>query len=557
MKFEFSPPINANSLDHTIIERIWQRDPDLWKPNDDAHAAVIKNRLGWLDVVAKMRAGLDDLLQFQTDVKTAGFANAVLLGMGGSSLCPEVLRTSFGRQPGFPAFHVLDTTDPAAILELTGAIDPRTTLFIAASKSGTTLETRSHLEYFWNAVTDSGAEDPGKNFVVITDPGSPLLQVAQERNFRRAFENPSDIGGRYSALSYFGLVPAAVIGIDLPRLLQTAEHASAACRERPDTNPGFQLGTFFGQEKAEGRDKITILTPDVIGEFSLWAEQLIAESTGKEGRGLIPIGSEPIGRPEVYSGDRLFVALEAPDQGQEYTQKLDALAAAGVAMTRGKLADVFDLGAEFFAWEFATAVAAVSLQIDPFDEPNVQESKDNTKKMLQTFESTGSLPAQPASVTSGETEFFGASAATDVPQALNGFLEENVRPGDYVAIMAYCNPSESNLKSLQSFRVAIRNQYEIATTLGFGPRFLHSTGQLHKGGPNTGVFIQITVDDQRDVPIPGQPFGFSTLKQAQAAGDLQSLHDHERRAVRVHIKGDLAGNLQQITGAIQSVISSS
>jgi transaldolase / glucose-6-phosphate isomerase len=532
-----------------VAERIWHRDPDLWKPGDAAHAAVIRNRLGWLDVVAAMREQLASLTALTAEVRDAGWRDCVLLGMGGSSLCPEVLRSSFGSAEGQPTLHVLDTTDPLAIVRVSRAIDPKTTGYIVSSKSGTTLETLSHLAHFWE-VTTAVSDQPGSHFIAVTDPGTQLAGTAPERGFRHLFENPPDIGGRYSALSLFGLVPAAVIGIDIDLLLRRAAGMRRNCAAGVpgDINCGLALGTVMGTLHDAGRDKVTILAPRSVEAFSLWAEQLIAESTGKEGKGLIPIGDEPIGEPGVYSDDRLFVALRIGDDAA-FDRSVDALKQAGHPVVGFDLEDKYDLAAEFFRWEFATAVAGAHLGIDPFDEPNVRESKDNTQAVLQQYETSGALPDEQAAVTDGALRVYGDAKGNSASGALAAHLD-TANPGDYVALMAYVTPDDANHDALQHLRLAIRDSRRLATTLGFGPRFLHSTGQLHKGGPNTGVYIQITADDGADVPIPGQRFTFSILKRAQAAGDLQSLRDHGRRVIRVHIAGDLDAGLASLADAV-------
>ena len=534
-----------------VARRIWARDAALWKPGDAAHAKVIGNRLGWLDVVETMRAEVPRLLGLTAEVREAGFRNCVLLGMGGSSLCPEVLRSSFGSAAGQPELHVLDTTDPAAIASLTDSLDPRTTLFIVASKSGTTLETLSHLAHFWEWMGGAASPEAGQHFICITDPGSELAATARERRFRHVFENPPDIGGRYSALSFFGLVPAAIIGIEVDDLLERAAQASRQCHAGvpPDLNPGLALGTVLGLLQRSGRDKVTILAPPRIAAFSLWAEQLIAESTGKEGRGLIPIGDEPIGEPAAYGDDRVLTVLRLRDDGSGFAGEVGALESAGIPTVSMQLDDLLDLAAAFFEWEFATAVAGAELQIDPFDEPNVKESKDNTRKVLDGYESSGRLATEEPSATADGISVYGSGAQHDADAAVAAFLAQ-ARRGDYVALMAYVTPNTENEAALQRFRAAIRDEHRVATTLGFGPRFLHSTGQLHKGGPDTGLYLQITTDDSIDVPIPGQRFGFSILKQAQAQGDLQSLRDHGRRVIRLHVTGDLAVGLSRLTDSV-------
>ena len=541
-----------------IVERIWKRDPDLWKPGDPAHAAVIRNRLGWLDSPATMQGQVADLTAFAGDVRAAGFTAAVLLGMGGSSLCPEVLRTSFGSTAGFPVLHVLDTTDPQAVAALQQRLDLPHTLFIVASKSGSTLETLSHLAHFWQAVATAGVAEPGRNFVAITDPRSPLQQMAVDRRFRRVFENPADIGGRYSALSFFGLVPAAVMGLDVALLLERAMAMRASCAVGTPLrlNCGLTLGGALSQEQAQGRDKVTILAPPRIAAFSLWAEQLIAESTGKEGCGLIPVGGEPIGDPAVYAGDRLFVALRLGAEAGDLDREVERLVGAGLPVVVLELRDVHDLAAEFFRWEFATAVAAVPLGIDPFDEPNVKESKDNTRTVLAGFEATGTLSEEKPSASSDGLRLYGGAAGASVRDALLDHLGQ-VRPGDYVATMAYIDPTARNDAALAELRTAIRDAHRVATTVGFGPRFLHSTGQLHKGGPNTGVYLQLTADDRVTIDIPGQSFGFGTLIAAQAEGDLRSLRSHGRRVIRIHAEGEVTDVIGQLTRWVRDAAAAS
>jgi transaldolase/glucose-6-phosphate isomerase len=541
----------ASESTREVARRIWDRDANLWKPGDPAHAAVIDNRLGWLDVIGTMREALPRLIALSADVQQAGMRNCVLLGMGGSSLCPEVLRSSFGSAAGQPELHVLDTTDPGAIAQLTDRLDPRTTLFVVASKSGTTLETLSHLAHFWEWMTSAGVLDAGRHFICITDPGSPLADTARDRDFRQLFENPADIGGRYSALSFFGLVPAAIIGIDIEAFLERAEHMRQQSQPGvpADLNPGLALGTVLGLLQRSGRDKVTILAPPRIAAFSLWAEQLIAESTGKEGKGLIPIGDEPIGEPVVYGDDRILTVLRLRDDDPDFDAEVGALRTAGIPGVTMQLDDLLDLAAEFFRWEFATAVAGAALGIDPFDEPNVKESKDNTRRVLDQYVKDGRLADEPATATDDGISVFGAPGRQDIDSALTEFLSA-VRPGDYVALMAYVTPNSENEAALQRLRVAIRDEHRVATTLGFGPRFLHSTGQLHKGGPDSGLYIQVTAADAVDVSIPGQPFTFSILKQAQAQGDLQSLRDHGRRVIRLHIRGDLALGLSRLTDSV-------
>jgi glucose-6-phosphate isomerase len=478
-----------------VAERIWRRDHTVWK--DDP--TEIANRLGWLTVTDLMRERVGELEAFAARAAADGFETAVLLGMGGSSLAPEVFMRTFGAAEGALELIVLDTTHPAAIERVTRELDLETTLFVVASKSGTTTETRSHLAHFRGLSPDAG------RFVAITDPGTPLEQLARAEGFREVFVNPEDIGGRYSALSFFGLVPAALIGAPLHGLLDRADAMRRASELSGPaaSNPGVALGALIGEAARAGRDKLTLLLPEEIAGFGDWVEQLVAESTGKEGTGVVPVVGEPLGDPERYGEDRVFVASGAVDG-------VDALEGAGNPVVRLQFEDREQLGGEIFRWELATAVAGHVLGINPFDQPNVQEAKDATNQILET----------------GRVEDPGLDDL--------GPLLKEIAAGDYVALMAYLDPTSESADELGRARVAIRDRYRVATTVGFGPRFLHSTGQLHKGGANNGVFIQV-VDGERetDVPIPGRDYTFGTLIDAQALGDLRSLRARGRRVARV------------------------
>jgi len=521
-----------------VVQRIWEHDADLWKAGDRKHAAEITQRLGWLDVVAWMRERLPEVQRIAAEIRSEGITDVVVLGMGGSSLAPEVLRRSFGARDGHPRLHVLDTTDPAAVKQLTDQLDPRRALFVVSSKSGGTVETLSHFAHFFDVLTSAGVDDPGKHFVAVTDPGTSLGALASTHGFRHVFENRPDIGGRYSALSYFGMVPACFAGIDVATLLDRAAKMTAQCRPEvyPPLNAGLVLGTTMGLLHGVGRDKVTILAPPPIASFGLWAEQLIAESTGKEDRGLVPVAGEPAGAPEHYGGDRLFVVLRLGDD-EPFDGAIKALEDSDQPVITLQLDDLYDLGAEFFRWAFAVAVAGASLQIDPFDQPNVQESKDNTKAVLQGWLRDGSLPKP-------------QGAGPDEVRA----LIDQAAEGDYVAILAYVPPSPEHEALLQELRVAIRDRRNVATTVGFGPRYLHSTGQLHKGGANTGVFLEITSDDAVDVPIPGEKYSFSVLKQAQAIGDLETLRAHGLPAERVRLDGDRVAALRALTAKVKEML---
>lgn len=488
-----------------VPRRIWGRDPTVWK--DDPKTPEITDRLGWLGVGEMMAQQVKVLASFSDDVR-AQFDRVVLCGMGGSSLAPEVLWRTFGRRSGYPALLVLDTTDPRAVADAASA-DLTRTLFLVSSKSGTTQETDCLFRCFWERTAGRGAQ-----FVAITDPGTPLAELAGVRGFRRLFLNPSDIGGRYSALSYFGLVPAALIGIDVGVLLHRAHRMAEACAAFVPArhNPAAWLGAILGEAALAGRNKATFVLPRALGSFGLWVEQLIAESTGKEGKGILPVAGEPLGQPEVYGRDRVFIALTLKGESDpESTARLEALTAAGHPVVRLLLEDTWDLGQEFFRWEFATAVAGAILRINAFDQPNVAESKQNTKEVLAQRQP----PATPAS-------------AADIDRVLAA-----IKPGDYLAMMAYLPPTSHNDRRLAAVREKLRDRLKVATTLGYGPRFLHSTGQLHKGGPPVGHFLQITERVAQDVPIPGLPYSFGQLEAAQAEGDLRALRGRGRPALRI------------------------
>ncbi len=540
--------------------RVWEKDPALWKPNPEEQSEIT-DRLGWLTVVDEMIAALPRLVEFREDVRAAGFTHAVLLGMGGSSLAPEVLRRTFGVGEGLPDLIVLDSTDPATLLDVERRIELPRTLFIVASKSGGTIETLSHFTYFYEKVRAIAGNDAGAQFVAITDPDTKLDQLAQSHRFRAIFRNPPDIGGRYSALSYFGLVPAALIGVDVGKLLERANVMRNACQGGVPAheNPGIWLGVIMGTLAQHGRDKVTLTISPEIGTFGYWIEQLIAESTGKEGRGLLPVEGETLGLRGDYGTDRLFVYIRT-DKGYAPAQDeaVERLMANGEPVVTLAIADAYDVGAEFFRWEFATAMAGAVIGINAFDQPNVQEAKDNTNKLLAEYAQTGALPQPPAllrtehvSVVAGGEQARRLADAVSLQAALESFAEES-RAGDYLALLAYIERTPETETALQTIRLRLRNLRRIATTLGYGPRFQHSTGQLHKGGPNTGLFIQFVANDTVDAPIPGEPYTFSVLKQAQALGDLQSLQAHGRRVVRVHLGRDIAAGLDEVVRAVEA-----
>jgi transaldolase / glucose-6-phosphate isomerase len=519
--------------------RLWAKDSTLWSA-DPAKREEIRDRLGWLNVAEKMLEHAPELRELA--VHGRAYSDVVLLGMGGSSLCPDVFRNTFGTIKGHPRLHVLDTTDPATILAVRAKIRIQDTLFIVASKSGETTETLSHFAYFWDQVkANGGAGKAGRHFAAITDPGTSLEKLATEHGFRWIFPNPPDIGGRYSALSYFGLVPAALMGVNVGELLERAVEMAHSCADSvpADANPGVWLGAVLGQLAAGGRNKLTLIASPRIATFGYWVEQLIAESTGKQGKGIVPVEGESVGKPAVYAADRVFVYIRM--DSDPANRAVQALEKAGQPVVTLTLRDKLDLGGEFLRWEIATAIAGSILGIDAFDQPNVQESKDNTKKVLAVFKAKGKLP--PADSTP-------AAKARPGLKTLLG----KAKPGAYFAIMAYATRTPASEAAIAAIRTAVRDRTHIATTSGYGPRFLHSTGQLHKGGPKTGLFLQIVQDDTRDVPIPGQTFTFSVLKQSQSLGDLQSLTSRRLPVLRVTLGREPAAGWKALTAAVKSAV---
>jgi glucose-6-phosphate isomerase len=476
----------------------------------------------------------------------------VHMGMGGSSLAPLVFERTFDPGDHGLPLTVLDTTDPATILRIEDEVPVANTLFIVASKSGTTAEPLAFGDYFYAQVRAEKGDRAGENFVAITDPGSPLVDLAQERAFRRTFLNFPDIGGRYSALSYFGLVPAALLGVDVAELLDRAlrmVHACASC-VKLGHNPGVALGAALGELGRQGRDKVTFLVPEAISTLGMWLEQLLAESTGKEGTGLLPVALEPAGDPAVYGDDRFFAYLRLQGAGEgDLEDRVAALRRSGQPVVTIQMDDHLDLGQEFFRWEIATATAGAILGINAFNQPNVQESKDNTNRLLDVVRDGGKLPEEKPVLVDGALSLYADDAAPTVARTLARFLDQ-ARPGDYVALMAYLSETPAIDQALQAIRLKLRDRLKLATTLGYGPRFLHSTGQFHKGGPNTGLFLQLTADDAEDAAVPGEPYSFGVLKRAQALGDLEALREHGRRVMRFHLGDDVDGGLKALAEAI-------
>jgi transaldolase / glucose-6-phosphate isomerase len=534
------------------IARIWKRDPTVWSDQPEHHK-IIANSLGWLTVPRQVLERVSELKTFALEIRAAGFTHAVVLGMGGSSLCPEVLRQSFGSRLGYPELLVLDSTVPAAVAHIESQVKLESTLFIVASKSGSTTEPQMFERYFYERVKQLKGANAGENFVAITDPGTLLENQAKKLGYRKTFVNWPGIGGRYSALSFFGMVPFALMGGDVEALLERAVAAAKACEsEDVAANPGAALGALLGVLANKGVDKLTLMASKEIASLGLWIEQLVAESTGKEGKGIVPVAGEALGEPKDYGKDRVFAFIAVGEGDAETNAKLAALDRAGFPVVQQQLSGPLDLGATFFVWEFATAVASSLLKIDAFDQPNVQESKDNTKRLLAEFVAKGSLPQQTPLVQEGAVKLFTEDQALGktLDAAIAAHLKE-VHPGDYVAITQYFLETPEADALVQQLRLAVRAKTRVATTTGYGPRFLHSTGQLHKGGGNNGVFLQLTSEDAKDVPIPGEPFGFSVLKQAQALGDLESLVKHGRRAVRIDLGLDVLAGLRRLLQAVE------
>lgn len=544
------------------VRRLWARDATLWTGTDEG------NWLGWLGITEDQLAQSQHLKGIATEVKEAGFSHVLLLGMGGSSLGPEVLEITFGRQAGFPDFHVLDSTDPAQVKAFENKVDLANTLFIVSSKSGGTLEPNIFKQYFFERARQViGAEKAGERFIAITDPGSKMQHVAESDGFRYVFFGLPSIGGRYSALSNFGMVPAAIMGIDALRFLDRTDEMVTACSSSVpvEQNPGVVLGTILGVLAKQGRDKVTLITSPGLSDLGAWLEQLVAESTGKEGKGLIPVDLEQVGPPELYGKDRVFAYIRlssAPDAAQDAA--VAALEQAGQPVVRIAVADIYDLGQEFFRWEIATAVAGAIMGIHPFNQPDVEASKVATRKLTAEYEKTGKLPPEKPILEEQGIKLFtddkNAAAlkqAAGRDQSLAGYLTAHLNrlaAGDYCALLAYLEQNDAHQEQLQAMRHVIRDAKRVATCLGFGPRFLHSTGQAYKGGPNTGVFLQITCDDAADLPVPGQRYTFGVVKAAQARGDFEVLAARERRALRVHLGPDVRAGLTMLHEIVRSAL---
>ena len=534
MSNNFSTQLLDQLLRERTVSRIWARDIGTWQAAPgSADARSIETRLGWLDVAQTMAPHMQRVVALGAAAKQERVEAVYLLGMGGSSLCAEVLRSVYGIAAGYPELYVLDTTDERTITAAAGRIDPARTWFLVASKSGGTVEVASMERFFWSKMSAALGAPAGRHFIAITDPGTALQALAESRGYREVFINPPDIGGRFSALSLFGLVPSALIGAPVRDILAAGAAMSEGCRQEHPANAGLELGAFIGAAVKDGRDKLTVALSPTLASLGLWIEQLVAESTGKHGTGALPVVDEPLGRPDDYGTDRAFVAVaterDAPDE-----ERLAALEAAGHPVLRLRTrAD--SLGAEFFRWEFATAVAGAALGINPFDEPNVSEAKEKTKALLAEYAKHGALP-EPAAVASRDgvsvfsSRFSGAS-----PSEVVAWMIRSIVPGNYLAFLSYLPPGHDVETAVAEVRTAIRSRTRAASTFGVGPRYLHSTGQYHKGGPDTALAVVITADDETETPIPEAGYSFSVLKRAQALGDVETLEAHKRPTIRIHV----------------------
>ena len=548
--------VNKSILDETeqllnswanekVHERVWKKDPTIWR-KDPAQQKELADRLGWLDLANTMQNEIPALEEFASEIKSE-FDDVVLLGMGGSSLAPEVLFKTFGNKAGYPRLTILDSTHPLSVKKIIGTYNLKKTLFLVSSKSGGTVETMSFFYTFFDEIKKIYSK-PGKHFVAITDPGSGLENLAKQNEFRKTFSTPSDVGGRYSALTFFGLVPAALIGMDLKLFLSKVKEITDGCKPEVEVknNPGFYLGALMGKLALEGKDKLTIFASPKISSFPVWVEQLIAESTGKDGKGILPVADENYSPADVYGNDRVFVFLKLNDDNNsslENSQK--ELLNKNFPVINIELDNVYDLAQEFYRWEMATALSGAALDIHPFDQPNVQLAKTMANESLSSYKSTGSLPEEKPQLVENELSFYGDSGAASAKDFVSQFLN-SVKEGNYIAVNAFIPMIKVSEDILQDFRLKLRDKYKVATTLGFGPRFLHSTGQLHKGGANNGYFIEINSNIDVDLDVPGQGYSFGVLVNAQALGDLKALRSKERKVIRINIAGNIDEGLKKI-----------
>lgn len=536
----------------SIIKRLWEKDHTIWR-SEEVHKKSILNRLGWLNSLDLMLANTEMLTSFAAEIKSSGFDHVVVLGMGGSSLCPDVCRATFGSAPGFPQLLVLDSTNPTSVLRIEQQIDLASTLFIVASKSGGTTETNMFYQYFYDRVGTVKA-NAGENFIAVTDANTKMEGIAKEKKFRRIFINPEDIGGRYSALSYFGLVPMALIGMDITKLLHSADELRKQSRFEPVQNPAAQIGMLMGEAHNEGIDKMTFILSKEISTFGYWAEQLIAESTGKEGKGILPVEGENIADqfdPNRFGPDRFAVFILLKKDAHLYDRLQKELGERNIPFAVIVLNDTVELGSQFFLWEFATAISAIVLKINPFDEPNVKESKDNTVSVIEEFKKNKALPvkhkvtSEPLGTIYAEPSYASSLAS----QSVAGLLKKHfagAKGQDYIALLAYIDQNPSNETLMYSLREELTAMYGLPVTVGFGPRYLHSTGQLHKGGKSNGIFLIMTADEPKDVAIPGEAFSYGILKSAQSLGDYQSFANRSLRLLHLHLNGDVEKGMNSL-----------
>lgn len=553
-KYQSSVENTLNRIsEEKIIQRIWQKDYTVWR-NDPIE---ISNRLGWLDCIEVTKKSFDEINSFVEEIRNDGFTDAILMGMGGSSLAPEVFRMTFGVKKGYPDLHVLDSTHPLAVIGYEKKFDPAKTLYIVSTKSGGTIETMSFMKYFFNNVSKKiGKENTSKHFIAITDPGSGLEEYAKKLNFRRIFLNDPDIGGRFSALSLFGIVPAALIGIDIKKLFYETAPVVSECKH-PDVfeNSGTKLGAITGSLANEGADKLTLLISPQLKYIGGWLEQLIAESTGKDGRGVLPIDLEPFVSIDAYAKDRVFVYLKIA--GDNFFDKIvSEIKSSDFPVIEIELQNIYQLGAEFFRWEFATAVAGYVLDVQPFDQPNVESAKVAARSMMKEYQLKGKLPELIPTLEYDGLKIFSDSKVENLKDVFSSFLSDCETGKSYAAIHAYLKPDEIIWQQLQLLRLRILQKYKIATTLGYGPRFLHSTGQLHKGDSGNGYFIQFISDIQNDVPVPDDAeknessISFGTLIKAQALGDRQALLNNKRKVLTIDLGKDVLGSLSKLSELI-------
>ena len=544
--------------DDDIGARIWARDPSVWTGSGE------QDWLGWLDVAADQAAHASRFTDLVHDVRSAGFTDVVVLGMGGSSLCPDVLATTFPPQAGLPRLRVLDSTDPQQVKAIQDGVALATTLFFVSSKSGTTLEPNIFAAYFFERMSQIVGEDrAGSHFIAITDPGSPLEDLARRQAYRGVFAGVTSIGGRYSALSDFGMVPGAAAGIDVAAMLASARAMARACSASTPAgdNPGLLLGAVIGTCANAGRDKLTFVTSPGVARLGAWLEQLLAESTGKQGRGVIPVDGEPAGTPDVYGTDRLFAYIRlTSDEDDEQDAKVSALEQVGHPVVRIELSERHELGGEFFRWEFATAAAGSLIGINPFDQPDVEDAKVLAREITDRYDETGALTSRTPFVEKDGLRLYAddanraeliemAGEDADVPAYLGAHLSR-AGAGDYVALLAYVEMTAAHEAALREIRALVRDARRVATCVGFGPRFQHSTGQAYKGGPNTGVFVQITCDDTVNLAVPGHRYTFGIVKEAEARSDLDVLAARGRRVLRLHLGTDVRAGLERLRAAV-------